>query len=276
MSGVWSRLRRAARRAREIGASRSRQGRVCANCGFRGQPLHRPALWPELVAQWELSPQWAQWMDEREGSRCAWCGSSLRSSGLAAAIVLAVNARHGTRATRLRSLFRDRRARSLSIAEINSAGNLHRVLAACPGLRYSEFGSRQPNVPSQDLSALTYTDASFDLVITSDTLEHVPDIERALAEIHRVLKPGGAHVFTVPVVWDRASRRRARLVDGQVVHLLPPSHHGDPLSGAADFLVFHEFGADFPELCTRAGFKLELLRDAANPALVTFIARRAA
>jgi SAM-dependent methyltransferase len=276
VSSLWFRLRRAARRAREIQRSRSSGGPACANCGFRGRPLHKSALWPELVAQWELSPQWAHWMDEREGSRCAWCGSSLRSAGLAGAIVAAVNTRHGTHAKRLRSLFRDPRARSLSIAEINSAGNLHRVLSACPGLRYSEFGSRTPGVPSQDLTALTYKDASFDMVVTSDTLEHVPDIDRALAEIRRVLKPGGAHVFTTPVVWDRPTRQRARIEGGRVVHLLPPSHHGDPKSDAADFLVFYEFGADFPDRCARAGYELELRRDADNPALVTFIARRPA
>ncbi len=276
MSRLWHRLRRAARRAREIRDSRAAGGPVCGTCGFRGRPLHRPSLWPELVAAWALTPQWARWMDEREGSCCAWCGSSLRSSGLARAIVDEVNARHGTAATRLRSLFRDARARSLAIAEINSAGNLHRFLARCPGLRYSEYGSRRPDVPSQDLMALSYADASFDLVVTSDTLEHVPDIDRALREIRRVLRPGGAHVFTTPVVWDRPTRQRARLENGHVVHLLPPSHHGAPAAAADDFLVFYEFGDDFPARCERAGFELHMQREEANPALVTFTARRRA
>jgi SAM-dependent methyltransferase len=272
--GLWYRLRRAARRAGEIRRSRASGNTRCGTCGFVGEPLHKPALWPELVAQWELTPQWADWMAAREGSQCAWCGSSLRASGLASAIVAAVNTRHGTEATRLRSLFDDPRARALAIAEINSAGNLHRHLARCPGLRYSEFGSNYPDVPSEDLTALSYADASFDLVVTSDTLEHVPDIDRALRETLRVLKPGGAHVFTTPVVWDRPTRVRARIENGAVVHLLPPSHHGAPKHNADDFLVFYEFGADFTRRCEAAGFELELRRDATNPALVTFIARR--
>ena len=68
------------------------------------------------------------------------------------------------------------------------------------GLCFSEFGSTSPAVPSQDLMQLTYADASFDMVITSDTLEHVPDIDRALRETLRILKPGGMHEFSVPVV----------------------------------------------------------------------------
>ena len=152
------RLERTGRRLREITASRLAGGPPCGTCGFSGHPLHRDVLWPELIAEWELTPQWARWMNEREGSRCAWCGSSLRSGRLAGAIVAAVNAGAHTSATHLSALFRDRRARALSIAEINSAGNLHRYLGRCPGLRHSEYGSRAPGVPSEDLMRLSYPD----------------------------------------------------------------------------------------------------------------------
>lgn len=267
-------LQRVGRRAREIVGSRLRGGAPCGTCGFVGRPLRRDVLWPELIAEWELGPEWAVWMNQREGSRCAWCGSSLRSGQLARAIVDTVNARTGTSATRLSELFRDPRARGSTIAEINSAGNLHRYLARCPGLRHSEFGSVSAAVPSEDLTSLSYADAQFDLVITSDTLEHVPDIDAALSETLRVLKPGASHVFSVPVVWDRATRRRATLVGGTLTHLLPPSYHGAPGQGKNDFLVFYEFGADLVDHCKAAGFAVGLLRDPVNPAVVTFMAQR--
>ena len=38
---------------------------------------------------------------------------------------------------------------------------------------------------------IPYEDGSFDVVVTTQVLEYVPDVPRALAEIHRVLKPGG-------------------------------------------------------------------------------------
>ncbi len=151
MHKILQKLKRTGRRAREIVGSRLKGGAACGTCGFVGSPLHRDVLWPGLIAEWELTPEWTRWMNQREGSRCAWCGSSLRSGQLARAIVDTVNARTGTSATHLSELFRDARARNTTIAEINSAGNLHRYLARCPGLRHSEFGSVSATLPSEDL-----------------------------------------------------------------------------------------------------------------------------
>jgi SAM-dependent methyltransferase len=230
-------------------------------------------LWPALISEWELSPQLARWFDEREGTRCAWCRSSLRCAILAAAILQAVNARAGTTSVKLSALFDDPRTWALSVAEINSAGTLHRYLARSPGLRFSEFGSRDTEVPSENLMDLSYGSSTFDLVITSDTLEHVPDVGRALAETFRVLKPGGAHVFTVPLVWDRPTRQRALIDHGQVVHLLAPSYHGSP-NAESDLLVHYEFGGDFLDWCNRAGFDVQVLQHGVNPAVVAFIAQK--
>jgi SAM-dependent methyltransferase len=164
---------------------------------------------------------------------------------------------------------------NLTVAEINAAGNLHPFLAKLPSLRYSEYGSTQPEIPSEDLQDLSYEEASFDVVLNSDVLEHVPDVVRALAEIRRVLKPDGLHIFSVPVVWNQPhSRLRAEIRNGQLEHLLPPSHHGDAKAGKNDLLVFHEFGRDFVQLCEHVGYSVELVEDPRNPALVTFVTRR--
>jgi SAM-dependent methyltransferase len=49
-----------------------------------------------------------------------------------------------------------------------------------------------------DALALPFPDASFDKVIISEVLEHIPDDKGVLEEIHRVLKPGGLAAMTVP------------------------------------------------------------------------------
>src|SRR4029079_12466389 len=46
-----------------------------------------------------------------------------------------------------------------------------------------------------DAEELPYPDASFDLVVGHAVLHHVPDVERALGEVLRVLRPGGRFVF---------------------------------------------------------------------------------
>jgi SAM-dependent methyltransferase len=49
-----------------------------------------------------------------------------------------------------------------------------------------------------DAYALPFADASFDRVVAAEVLEHLPEDERAMAELVRVLKPGGQLAVTVP------------------------------------------------------------------------------
>jgi len=49
-----------------------------------------------------------------------------------------------------------------------------------------------------DARALPYTDESFSSVLSNCALEHIPDVELAVAEVARVLRPKGIFAFTVP------------------------------------------------------------------------------
>lgn len=50
----------------------------------------------------------------------------------------------------------------------------------------------------QDIQRIRHPDASFDTVISCETIEHVPDPRQALRELGRVLKPGGRLFLTTP------------------------------------------------------------------------------
>lgn len=52
-----------------------------------------------------------------------------------------------------------------------------------------------------DLLALPFHEAAFDGLILSEVLEHCTDPVRAMAEVHRVLKPGGLLLVTSPYIW---------------------------------------------------------------------------
>lgn len=49
-----------------------------------------------------------------------------------------------------------------------------------------------------DARDLPFEDNHFDCVLMSESLEHIPDEEKAISEVHRVLRPGGRVIITVP------------------------------------------------------------------------------
>lgn len=52
------------------------------------------------------------------------------------------------------------------------------------------------------LDALPFEDASFDDVLNTQVLEHVAEPAAVLAELHRILRPGGRLWLTAPLVWE--------------------------------------------------------------------------
>ncbi|MEM7356882.1 MAG: class I SAM-dependent methyltransferase [Acidobacteriota bacterium] len=94
---------------------------------------------------------------------------------------------------------------------------------------------------NEDLEQQTFADASFDLVVTQDVFEHLFDPSRAFAEVARTLKPGGAHIFTTPLVNKQRPSERCseRLPDDTIRHLKPPEYHGNPIDDSGSLVTFN-------------------------------------
>ncbi len=103
-------------------------------------------------------------------------------------------------------------------------------------------------VPCEDIENLSFPDNSFDLLITQDIIKLLFHPDRAMREIMRVLKPGGAHVFTVPRNLELVSSRpRVLQTEDQVIeHLLEPEYHGSPVE--TKYLVKWDYGQDLEAL----------------------------
>jgi len=63
---------------------------------------------------------------------------------------------------------------------------------------YDEAPSVRPGAVQGNALALPFEDASFERIIASEVLEHIPEDGAAMAELARVLKPGGVMAVTVP------------------------------------------------------------------------------
>lgn len=107
----------------------------------------------------------------------------------------------------------------------------------------------------EDLTRMSYADASVDGIVHNDVLEHVPDTAAAFSEMLRVLRPGGCAVFTMPwFPWRETTTTRGRIAaDGSLERLLTDEYHGDGLRDEGIY-TFYNFGADLDEMMVAAGF----------------------
>jgi SAM-dependent methyltransferase len=250
----------------------------CPVCGSRLVLIARPVFSEALAKASNFNTEWTAFFNQREGEICVSCGASLRARQLASALLVWETKAIGVGFPDADSMARNHQVQTLKVAEVNSCGSLHKALCRLPGLKFSEYESDNPDVPHEDLLNLSYASGEFDLVLHSDTLEHVPDLSRALDEIHRVLKPGGSMICSVPLVRDgrKTSSRAALKSNGELEHFFPPIYHGGSYQKTCQYLVFYDFGDDLFKFIQARGFKMQILEHENNPAAFTIIAEKVA
>ncbi len=168
----------------------------------------------------------------RENCMCPACGAFNRDR----LVYLYLNRQSG---------FLDRPLRVLHVAPEPALG---RYLKGLPHIDYlsGDLDERMAMV-KMDVTDIPFPDRSFDLIICSHVLEHVSDDRKALAEFHRVLKPGGRALLMAPisaVLEQTLDDARANTPEQRA-----------KLFGQEDHMRL--YGQDFPDRLKKAGFRVD-------------------
>jgi SAM-dependent methyltransferase len=204
----------------------------CASCDHASWFLRcSDARIASMSRDWPYEESLVRALRSRENYHCIWCGRNYRMRGLAAV------AKPWLRGARVYE------PATYGVFACGARKSAHTYETS----EYLPVASRgrTRGVRHENIEALTFSDASLDLVLTSEVFEHVADPWAGFTEVRRVLRPQGRHLFTVP---DRPGSATARRQPGDDVF------HIDPLrpEGA---LVITDFGDDLPNLLLRLGFE---------------------
>jgi hypothetical protein len=224
----------------------------CSVCGEQSTPLYD---FPDLELRCEHKIG-----QVRETLQCRKCFASTRERSLALALLEHLNCHRSIAALAASGLG------NLRILDTDNFSATSQFLRGdsnyvrCSYLPDHPWGEEiEPNYFNINLERIDFEGASFDIVLTSDVMEHVRDSDAAHAEIYRILKPGGAYVFNVP--FDEREAENITLVDtsrDEDVFLVEPQYHGDPLTGG--ILAYRVFGRELIEKLEVLGFEVEFQR----------------
>jgi SAM-dependent methyltransferase len=105
----------------------------------------------------------------------------------------------------------------------------------------------------ENLEKLTFENESIDLHVTQDVFEHLFAPSAAFREIARTLRPGGAHVFTTPLVQKTEPSQFCVTTapDGTIINNTAPEYHDNPVSDEGS-LVTVKWGYDIADYIFRA------------------------
>jgi SAM-dependent methyltransferase len=141
------------------------------------------------------------------------------------------------------SIFTER----LSVLHLAPEEVFQKKLRAQPNLEYVSADLESPLAMVQlDITDIPYPDGSFDVILCSHVLEHVPDDRTAMRELVRVLKPDGWALLLVPVDFSRAETYEDSTITSP--------EERERAFWQADHVRL--YGLDFPERLREAGFSV--------------------
>ena len=230
--------------------------------------LARPGLslrshLPTRVRGWikRVARRFAAWRLTGDEVTCPICGSSFRA-------FLPRNRKPNVQCPRCWSLVRHRALwlflrdrmrvgeRPVRLLHFAPEQGIERRLRALPMVEYTSGDIDNAIADDRvDIARLPYADESFDIVLCSHVLEHVPDDRAAIHELARIVKPGGTVVVVVPIRGEKTEEFKdpspiPAYADGYL-RIGPHGHVRD-------------VGADYPHRLEAAGFSVQVVDHAAS------------
>lgn len=98
-----------------------------------------------------------------------------------------------------------------------------------------------------DICQLPFEDNSFDMILCNHVLEHIPDDQKAMQELYRVLRPGGLGIFQIP-------QDRSRAITFQDDSITDPKERA-VIFGQYDHV--RVYGMDYFDRLTQVGFQVK-------------------
>lgn len=197
----------------------------------------------------------------RETLQCRECFSSMRQRSLALAILEYWEQRTSIHHTSIAALA-EAGIGNVRILDTDNFSAISELMEDVPGYFRCSYLPERPwgieiekNYYNINLECIDFDAEEFDIVLTSDVMEHVRNCDSAHNEIYRVLRRGGAYIFNVP--YDEFFENDIQLVDttsAENVYLCEPQLHGDPLTGGV--LAYRVFGRELIGKLQSLGFQV--------------------
>lgn len=199
----------------------------------------------------------------REDGLCEKCHSNSRKRHLAVVLLDSLQEKGIT--GKLHSLQELPTNLETSVYNVECNGALHEYLKVLGNYScseyfgpYKDFGTVHNGILNIDLRDIPFQDNRFDYVISTEVFEHIPDPYSGFREIHRILKKGGAHIFTVPFCGRDHDEIRAVINENdEIVHLMEPQFHGDPVRADEGILVYTIFSSEMFARLSAMGFRVQ-------------------
>jgi SAM-dependent methyltransferase len=138
---------------------------------------------------------------------------------------------------------------NLAVLHVAPEYIFQRKLILLPNLKYLTADIVPGEAMVQmDITNIQYNDNYFDVILCNHVLEHIPNDDRAMKELYRVLKPGGWAILQVPL-----DKKLAKTIEGSPNLTLKER---EKLFGHHDHV--RQYGRDYPDKLAQAGFIVKL------------------